>query len=237
MKELLSDIRQTLQDYVDPQNIVVSSRFFKGDEQPKEYGVSKEILNRIGKELFNDLKARPKEEVYLLCQELWKSRYFEEAYIACIITKRLHRHYEAKDMKYFSLWLNKYVQSWADCDTLCCSTIGPLLIKFPLEIEQLTQWTSSANRWMRRGAVVSLVVPARKGLYLPKVFELATLLLEDQDDLVQKGTGWMLKEASKLHQEEVYEFIMKQKAVMPRTMLRYAIEKMPLELKAKAMKK
>ncbi|MDO5859039.1 hypothetical protein Q2490_17320 [Myroides odoratimimus] len=50
MKELLSDIRQTLQDYVDPQNIVVSSRFFKGDEQPKEYGVSKEILSKIGKE-------------------------------------------------------------------------------------------------------------------------------------------------------------------------------------------
>ncbi|AJH15573.1 DNA alkylation repair protein [Myroides profundi] len=237
MKELLSDIRQTLQDYVDPQNIVVSSRFFKGDEQPKEYGVSKEILNKIGKELFNDLKTKPKEEIYSLCQELWKSLYFEEAYIACIITKRLHRHYEATDMKYFGLWLNKYVQSWADCDTLCCSTIGPLFIKYPLEIEQLTLWATSPNRWMRRGAAVSLVVPARKGLYLEKVFELAILLMKDEDDLVQKGTGWMLKEASKSHQAEVYEFIMQYKVVMSRTTLRYAIEKMPLDLKAEAMKK
>jgi 3-methyladenine DNA glycosylase AlkD len=62
-------------------------------------------------------------------------------------------------------------------------------------------------------------------------------LLLDADDLVQKGYGWMLKSASQLHQKEIFDYIMKKKDVMPRTALRYAIEKMPLELKEKAMKK
>lgn len=237
MKELLLDVRQTLQDYVDPQNIVVSSRFFKGDEQPKEYGVAKDVLTKIAKELFKDLKSSPKDQIYAVCNELWKSLYFEEAYIACIITKKLHRQYEAEDMQLFSLWLNQYVRSWADCDTLCCSTIGPLLSQFPNEVAQLKEWAMSSNRWMRRGTAVSLVVPAKKGLYINDILEIARLLMDDEDDLVQKGNGWMLKEASRLHQEKVFEFIMEYKAVMPRTTLRYAIEKMPLHLKTEAMKK
>ena len=58
-----------------------------------------------------------------------------------------------------------------------------------------------------------------------------------KDDLVQKGYGWMLKAASEAHCNEVFDFVMKNKDIMPRTALRYAIEKMPKELKAMAMAK
>lgn len=237
MKELLVDIRQTLQDAVDSNNIITSSRFFKEHEQPKEYGVAKDVLRKIGKELIKDLKTSPKEEVYALCNALWESLYFEEAYIACILTKSRHRQYKEKDIMWFAKWLKQDVRSWADCDTLCCSTIGPLLLQFPAAVELLKQWATSPNRWMRRGAAVSLVVPAKKGLYLKEIVEIALLLKDDQDDLVHKGIGWMLKEASRSHQEEVFEFIIKYKETLPRTTLRYAIEKMPLDLKTKAMKK
>ena len=64
-----------------------------------------------------------------------------------------------------------------------------------------------------------------------------TILLEDRDDMVQKGYGWMLKEASKKHQAEVFDYVMKQKARMPRTALRYAIEKMPVEMRRRAMER
>jgi 3-methyladenine DNA glycosylase AlkD len=67
--------------------------------------------------------------------------------------------------------------------------------------------------------------------------EIADILLHDQDDMVQKGYGWMLKEASRTHQKEVFEYVLKHKDNMPRTALRYAIEKMPAELKNEAMKK
>jgi len=88
---------------------------------------------------------------------------------------------------------------------------------------------------MRRAAAVSLIIPARQGDFLPEIFELADILLMDEDDMVRKGYGWMLKAASQAHQQEVFEFVMARKAVMPRTSLRYAIEKMPKALKEQAM--
>ena len=69
------------------------------------------------------------------------------------------------------------------------------------------------------------------------IFDVAVKLLKDEDDLVQKGYGWALKEASKPHQKEVFNFVMKHRGKMPRTALRYAIELMPKSLKQKAMAK
>jgi len=82
-----------------------------------------------------------------------------------------------------------------------------------------------------------LILPARKGMFLEDVLQISDLLLKDKDDLVQKGYGWLLKEASKKHQEEVYDYIMKRKGEMPRTALRYALEKMPEDLRRSAMKR
>ena len=90
---------------------------------------------------------------------------------------------------------------------------------------------------MKRAAAVSLIIPAKKGHFLNEIFTISDRLLPDKDDMVQKGYGWMLKEASKLHQDEVYQYVLEHRKDMPRTALRYAIEKMPPELKAEAMKK
>jgi len=109
--------------------------------------------------------------------------------------------------------------------------------QFPEYTDELKCWTRSENRWMRRAAAVSLIVPAKHGKFLPEALGIAELLLTDSDDLVQKGYGWLLKEASRKHTEEVFAFVMKNKKEMPRTALRYAIELMPKDLKAEAMKK
>jgi 3-methyladenine DNA glycosylase AlkD len=78
-------------------------------------------------------------------------------------------------------------------------------------------------------------MPVRKGLFLDDVYEIADILLIDDDDLVRKGYGWMLKEASRLHRQEVFEYVVKHKAVMPRVALRYAIELMPQDMRKAAM--
>jgi len=84
---------------------------------------------------------------------------------------------------------------------------------------------------------VTLIIPARHGKFLTDIFKIADALLVDKDDLVQKGYGWMLKAASEAHQKDVFDFVMKNKSNMPRTALRYAIEKMPAEFKRQAMEK
>ena len=84
---------------------------------------------------------------------------------------------------------------------------------------------------------MTLIVPARKGLFLADIFAIAEKPLADPDDLVQKGYGWMLKAASQAHPAEVFDYLMSRKDVMPRTAFRYALEKMPAEWRARAMKK
>ncbi len=90
---------------------------------------------------------------------------------------------------------------------------------------------------MRRAAALSLIDPCAARQFLQDVIQIADTLLRDTDDLVRKGYGWMLKSASEAHQIEVFDYVMQRKAAMPRTALRYAIEKMPPELKAQAMAK
>jgi 3-methyladenine DNA glycosylase AlkD len=60
--------------------------------------------------------------------------------------------------------------------------------------------------------------------------------MEDADDLVQKGYGWLLKEASKQHPQEIFDYVMARRERMPRTAFRYALEKLPADLRQAAMK-
>jgi 3-methyladenine DNA glycosylase AlkD len=109
--------------------------------------------------------------------------------------------------------------------------------KYPQYVKILKKWAKSKNLWMRRASAVSLIVPGKRGKFLSDIFELADILLLDKEDMVQKGYGWMLKVASQKHEKEVFDYVMKNKKTMPRTALRYAIEKMPKSLKIQAMAK
>jgi 3-methyladenine DNA glycosylase AlkD len=232
---LLAQVRHELAESLDEKTQQSGPKFFK--EEVKLYGVKTAVVRAIGKKYFAEIKEKGKEEIFDLCEELWRSGYMEESFIACNWSYAVHKRYEATDLEIFSSWLEKYVSNWASCDTLCNHTIGTYLMMYPDKVSELKEWARSVNRWVRRGSAVTLIVPARKGKFLSDIFEIAEILLLDKDDLVQKGYGWMLKAASEAHQEAVFQFVMKHKDVMPRTSLRYAIEKMPVDLKKEAMQR
>ncbi len=235
MESILERVRQELKSSVDEKTQRTAQNFFK--EEIKAYGVKIPTVNKISKVFFAEIKDSPKAIIFNLCKGLWQSGNFEESIIACNWSYSLHKQYEPGDFKIFEYWVQNYVNNWASCDTLCNHTIGEFVERYPGFISYMKEWTMSDNRWTRRAAAVTLIIPARKGLFLEDIFQIATTLLHDKDDLVQKGYGWMLKAASEAHQQEVFRFVMKHKATMPRTALRYAIEKMPPEMKTEAMKK
>ncbi len=235
MENIVSEIRQALKDSVDEKTQSNSQNFFK--EEIKFYGVRVPLVNKISKESFAIIQNKSKEFIFGLCSELWKSGYLEESFIACNWSYYIHSNYETKDFKIFEEWVNMYVNNWASCDTLCNHTIGTFVEMYPQYIQKLKGWAKSDNRWVKRAAAVTLIIPARKGLFLKDIFEIADILLLDKDDLVQKGYGWMLKAASETNQKDVFDYVISKKAIMPRTALRYAIEKMPQDLRAEAMKK
>ncbi len=235
MNDVIKDIRSELEALADEKTRENGKRFFK--EEIKVYGTKSADVRKISKSFFKKLKDSDKKEIFGLCEELWKSGYMEESFIACNWSYYIKEKYGPEDFKTFEKWVSKYVSNWASCDTLCNHTVGDFILMYPEFISELKRWALSENRWMKRAAAVSLIIPARKGEFLADIFEIADILLMDQDDLVQKGYGWMLKAAGEAHQKEVYEYVLNKKDVMPRTSLRYAIEKMPAEMRKTAMKK
>jgi 3-methyladenine DNA glycosylase AlkD len=232
---ILAAVRQELLQSIDEKTRESSKRFFK--EEVKFHGVKSALVKRIAAKYFREIKDRDKKEIFTLCDQLLQAEYGEEAFIAFEWSYSLRRAYEREDFLVFERWVDRYVDNWAKCDTLCNHTLGTFIEMYPEFIGNLKAWARAENRWLRRASAVTLILPARKGEFLKEVFEIADILLEDRDDMVQKGYGWMLKEASKKHQAEVFDYVMKWKAKMPRTALRYAIEKMPVEMKKRAMER
>jgi 3-methyladenine DNA glycosylase AlkD len=235
MSKIIEDIRKELIKNSDEKIRISGEKFFK--EPVRFHGLKSALTERIGKEYFAQVKGKPKQKIFGLCEELWQSGYQEEAGIACNWSYYVHKYYKAEDINIFERWIHDYVTNWASCDTLCNHSVGTLIEMYPDRISNLKKWSKSPERWLKRASAVSLIIPARKGLFLNDIFEIAGILLTDNDDMVQKGYGWMLKAASETHQKEIFEYVFSKKAVMPRTSLRYAIEKMPKELKTIAMAK
>jgi 3-methyladenine DNA glycosylase AlkD len=233
--EVLMALREELVRNIDEKTRDSAKRFFK--EEVKFYGVKTAIVRGIAKKYFRDIKDKEKVEIFSLCENLLRSDYSEEAFIASEWAYFLRKEYEPADFQVFEKWVQKYINNWAKCDTLCNHAVGSFIEMYPEYIKNLKDWSRSENRWLRRASAVTLILPARKGMFLDDVLEISDILLKDRDDLVQKGYGWMLKEASKPHRQEVYDYVMARKAEMPRTALRYAIEKMPAEMRKKAMER
>ena len=235
MDPVISEIRQELRRQADPQIRKTSQRFFK--EEITCYGLKTAAVTAISKKYWKVVSGRPKQEIFSLCEALYKSGYLEESFIVSHWANALKSRYEREDFALFQHWIDTYITNWAACDGFCNHTVGDFIQKFPECIGELKHWTQSDNRWMRRAAAVSLIIPAKHGKYVDDVLEIADLLLTDNDDMVRKGYGWLLKEASRKHPKEVFEYVLRNRKSMPRTALRYAIELMPKELKADAMRK
>ncbi len=235
MNPIIVEIREELKASADEKTQKSFQRFFK--EKVTYYGVKTGTVDKIAKKYWSEVKPCSKQEVFSLCEELYRSGITEEAFVAAFWLPNLVEKFEPSDLATFKAWIENYVDNWAKCDGLCNHTIGDFIEKYPESVKELKRWAKSGNRWLKRASAVSLILPARKGDFLQDVFEISDLLLADEDDIVQKGYGWLLKEASKKHQKKVLDYVLENRKKMGRTALRYAIELMPKELKVEAMKK
>lgn len=184
-------------------------------------------------------KELSKKEVLLLCDLLLEKETMEHSIIAFSWAKRRVTQLDIHDFARFERWVTQYVTNWALCDDLCTGVFGMYLLQFPSHRHTMTRWAASSNMWQRRAAAVSLIYSARRrdASILPHVWRIADTLLYDSEDLVQKGYGWLLKEASNIWPQEVFTYVMEHKDTMPRTALRYAIEKYPNDMRKEAMRR
>lgn len=233
MRNIIKKIKFELKANID-HNPKTDLRFYKKGQIYESYGIRTPKVRIIAKKYFNEIKTLDKKEIFNLCEELLKSNHTEESTIAFAWTFELRKQYHQSDFKTFESWLTKYIKNWGTCDDFCTHALGELLLQFPQISSKINSWAKSSNRWLRRASAVSLIYAIRRNKCIKQGFEIADILLEDHDDLVQKGYGWMLKEISNSYPQKVFDYVIKNKTKMPRTALRYAIEKLPVTLKKEA---
>lgn len=164
-------MRKSLREQGDERVKESSRRFFK--EEVTSYGIKAAAVRKTGKEAYAEIRNRSKSEIFTLCEELWQSGYFEEGIIACDWSYNLRKTYLPEDFAIFERWIDRYVNNWATCDTLCNHTVGEFLEMYPQFLPELYRWARSGNRWKRRAAAVSLIIPARRGKFLDEILGVA----------------------------------------------------------------
>jgi len=117
--------------------------------------------------------------------------------------------------------------NWATTDSICGSLIGPLLLEHPQLVDVVKSWTAHRNMWVRRAAAVSLVRLAARGRSLDDVYDVASALRCDEHDLIHKAAGWLLREAGRTDQVRLERHLLINGPEIPRTTVRYAIERFP----------
>ena len=169
-----------------------------------------------------------------VADKLFSGRVLEEKVFAVFLLENRVPQLGGAELRRFESWLSR-VTSWADHDGLVHSLIAPLLVARPDQVKRVFRWARSRDRWHRRAACVALIQGTRKRMFFPEIIRLSELLLEDEDDMVQKGLGWLLRETAKADAKRTLPYLMKIRQRSPRLVLRTASETLPAAARKKVL--
>jgi 3-methyladenine DNA glycosylase AlkD len=200
-------------------------------------GVPLQELRVLLRPFVAEVKKLPANDSWQICDELFASGIMEESTAAISFIKARSSNCSPNDLDLLKRWIDLYVRDWANCDDLCCHFIGCEVVKNPALGVKIVEWAKSDLPYTRRAAAVSFVKAAAIGQEWENIIRVCDALLNEEEEIVQKGYGWLLKEAAKANEQGVFDYVWANKEIMPRTALRYAIENMPRELKKMAMER
>lgn len=228
-----SEISKKIQSLADPERAKLLARYFKTG--PGEYGEGDIFIGlrvpqvrQLAKE-FNGLSL----EVIL---KLLKSTLHEERLLALfLLVQSFNNGDEALREKVYTLYLEHtpYINNWDLVDTSAPHIIGGYF--FDKDKRPLYDLAASGNLWERRMAIMATFYFIRQNRY-DDALGLAEMLLDDKEDLIHKAVGWMLREVGKRNSGIEKDFLKKYYKHMPRTMLRYAIEKFSKDERVRYLK-
>lgn len=210
----------------DEERAAGTQRYFK--KPVRAYGVTGGVLKEWTKEFVRARRGEwGVEQAVGFCQGMLDDPHLEARGTGYQVVAAFVKHAGPELLRDVEGWLEDYCGNWALVDNLATSVLSPLLRKYPELIPEVERWTSSSNPWLRRGAPVGLVKLARRGEHLDAAYQIATSLLGDEEDLLHKAVGWLLREAGKTDRDRLERYLLEQGPRLPRTTLRYAIEGFP----------
>ena len=169
-----------------------------------------------------------------IADQLFSGSVLEEKIAAVFLLEKLDGEFGDAEFKLFETWLDR-IGSWSDHDALVHDLIAPMIASKPARAKAVFRWAESANRWHRRAACVALIRGSRAKMFFPEITKLSDFLLADEDDMVQKGLGWLLRETAKFDAKRTVPYLMKIRGRAPRLVLRTACETLPPALRKRVL--
>jgi 3-methyladenine DNA glycosylase AlkD len=169
-----------------------------------------------------------------VADQLFSGQVLEEKIAAVFLLENKHEHFGDREFRMFEAWLDR-ISNWSDHDALVHDLIAPMIAAKPVRAKAVFRWAKSKNRWHRRAACVALIRGSRANLFFPEIVRLSNQLLDNQDDMVQKGLGWLLRETAKYDPKRTVPYLMKIRKRAPRLVLRTACETLPESTRKKIL--
>lgn len=226
-------VRRDLGKVADSEKAKILQRFFKTG--PGEYAEGDQFLGVVVPKqrlIVRQYRALPLSEV----RKLLRSKVHEERAVALLILVwQYQRGDKGRQRAIFDLYLRstQWINNWDLVDCSAPHIVGPQLERGGRKL--LDKLARSRSLWERRMAILSTLPYIRQGEFAD-TFRIARTLLHDEHDLIHKAVGWMLREAGNRGRAAEETFLEKYAPRMPRTMLRYAIEKFPEGLRQRYLK-
>jgi len=219
---IAQQIRRALKAGGSPEHASGVQWFFK--EQIKSHGWYTADLRRAVRGCRREiLQGHDFDFLVRVADDLFSGSVLEERVAAVFLLENLDGQFTDREFRIFEKWLDR-ISSWADHDGLVHYLIAPMMAAKPSRTKAVFRWAKSPNRWHRRAACVSLIRGARAKMFFPETVNLSEILLDDEDDIVQKGLGWLLRETVKFDAKRTVPYLMKIRDHAPRLVLRTACE-------------
>jgi 3-methyladenine DNA glycosylase AlkD len=213
-----------------------ASRYFRSADDLKFYNVGTDAIRALARSIHAANRGHWSiRDATAFADALMKDRYLEVKSVGIELVARYRREFAPGDLVIWKRWLSANLSAnWATTDAICGSLVGPLLVKYPELGGRMRIWARDRNMWVRRAAAVGLIPSVRQGLARDLGYEIAQRLHADEEDLIQKAVGWLLREAGKIDRPRLERYLRAKGSAIPRTTLRYAIERFP-ERKRRAL--
>jgi 3-methyladenine DNA glycosylase AlkD len=233
-KKLALEVRMRLEALANPERAAGAQRYFK--ERVLFLGIATPEMRELAWEVNQKIKPHwGVGEAADFCGIMLTNPYHEVKGLGIIIFEKFRKDFPRSTFAMIKDWLlADCCNSWALVDVLCPTSVGSLLEKYPDLVKKIKGWIKSPNRWVRRASIVSFIKLAKKTEYLDAIYSIVKSHFADRDDLIQKASGWLLREAGKADAARLEKFLRRHGPAIPRTTLRYAIERFP-EAKRKAL--
>lgn len=233
VRYIADHLRTVLKNGASAPHTAEVEHFFKNEIQSRGWytGELRKLARRFSRVIAG---GEGIDYLFAVSDNLFRGKVLEEKVLAVLMLEDKVGSLNESHFGSLIGWLDR-VSTWADHDALASYLLGPLMVAEPKRATHVLRWTRSRDSWHRRAAAVALIRGVRKQMFAREVKAVTAALLCDDDLMVQKGLGWLLREQAKYDRERALPLLRSIRTKTARLVLRTACETLPAELRGEIL--